>query len=246
MPNSKRLRPRRSWWTPRRIFRRRPYAAEGLSVNDDFTDRVTDVPTLLERRRPLFVGVQEGKRTDYARAVTHRVGWPYALRQDLTSDARAGVAVLWDVTRARAIGTGVDDPDRLGGGWLELTPAGSGLLARGVAWQDVAVRLGPLGLFRRARVRVAAAHRPPQRDRHLWPLFDARLAAWCKDSPHRVVVFMDCNEAGGPDQLVKASGLSWYGVHFDGALTDLTVPGPAVALDRGSSDHKPVSIPFEI
>lgn len=237
---------RRSWWQLSRVLRRSPAVVEGLSVNDDFTDNLTDVVDLIERRWPAFIGVQEGKRHVYESLLRRFFGLEprYQVRQDLTGEGPSGVAVLWDTLRCRAIGTALNDPDELGGGWLELTPAGHGLTARGVVWQDLRVRIGWL---RRRTVRVCSAHRPPQRNRDQWPLFDARLAAFCKDSPHAVVVFMDCNEAGGPDALVELTGLRWYGQHFDGALTDLHVPGGvAEALDRADSDHKPVSIPVEI
>lgn len=241
--------PRRSWWDKLPILQRRPRLVEGLTVNDDFTDRVTDIPDLIKRRSPAFIGIQEGKRHNYGEVLQRRIGWPYDVRQELATDGTAGVAVVWDVQRCRPIGVGINEPDEIGGGWLELTPAGSGLTARGVGWQDLDVRVGALGSRSKLDLRVGSGHRPPQRDRHLWPLFDERMAMFCKDSPIPVLIFMDCNEAGGPTALLEkleGTGIRWYGEHFDGALTNLRVPGGAVALDRGSSDHKPISIPVEI
>lgn len=234
--------PRRSWRDRLGVLHRQPRVLEGISVNDDFTDRLSDVPDLILARGPAWLGVQEIKRHDLAELVDHEVGWPtpYDVRQDLSSEGRAGVAVVWDALLCRPLGEAIDDPDELGGGWLELTPAGGGLTARGVVWQDLVVRVG---WVYRTRIRIASAHRPPQRNRDLWPLFDQRLAAFCHDSPHDLVVFMDCNEAGGPDALVKASGLSWHGHHFDGALTNLTVPGGPVQLARRHSDHHAESVP---
>jgi hypothetical protein len=217
-----------------------PAPLSGLSINDDFTDRLTDVTHLLATQRPVVAGIQEGKATDYARLLRRDLGRRYGVRQDHRHDGAAGVAVTWNRWLARPLGRSVDDPSRLGGGWLELLPAGGGLLSRGVVWQDLEVDLGGL---RTDRVRVAATHRPPQRYRHLWPAFDRRLAAFCEDAPAPVLVFMDANEEGGPVALVRRSGLRWHGVGIDGALTDLAAD-EASALPRRHSDHQAVAIPL--
>lgn len=212
---------------------------EALSVNDDFTDRKTDLPALLKARRPAFLGAQETKLTKVNPRVRHALGWQYGVRQDRRHDGAAGVAVAWDRVIARGIGRAVDDPEELGGGWLELLYAGDGLLARGVVWQDLIVRVGWTA---QARVRLASTHRPPRRDKHLWSTYDTALARWANDSPLAVLLLMDSNEPGGPAVLSRLTGMRWRGVGIDGALTDLTT-GPATALPRRQSDHRAVSIP---
>lgn len=222
---------------------RRLSVVETLTVNDDFTDRTTDLPALLENRRPAFGGAQETKRENVDRKVRLELGQHYGIRQDRHTDAAAGVAVFWDRLLCRPLGEAIDRPAVYGRGWLELTRGESGLLARGVVWQDLVIRLGWVS---RARVRVAAAHRPPHRFRHLWPVFDRKLADWCQESPLPVAVFMDANEHGGPTELARLSGLTWRGVGIDGVLTNLKVPGQPVALPRMHSDHRAVAIPAEL
>ncbi|MGH3347635.1 MAG: endonuclease/exonuclease/phosphatase family protein [Nocardioides sp.] len=219
-----------------------PPAPTGLTINDDFTDRVTDVIHLLATHRPLVAGVQEGKASDYHRLARRGLARRYDVRQDVRHDGAAGVAVLWNRVLAQPIGDDSDRPDRLGAGWLELTPAGDGLLSRGVVWQDLKVRTGPSEV----RVRLASTHRPPQRNRHLWPTFDRRLAAFCAASPVPVLVFMDANEDGGPANLVRRTGLTWRGVGIDGVLSDLPDGTAPVALERRRSDHHAVSIALEL
>jgi len=214
----------------------------GLTINDDFTDRLTDVDHLLATHRPLVAGVQEGKLSDYGGLARRGLARRYGVRQDDRHDGAAGVAVLWNRVLAQPIGDASDRPDRLGGGWLELTPAGDGLLARGVVWQDLRVRTGSDDV----RVRLASTHRPPQRDRHLWPTFDRRLAAFCAASPVPVLVFMDANEENGPTDLQRRSGLAWHGVGIDGVLSDLPVPTAPAALEHRHSDHHAVAIPLEL
>ena len=219
-----------------------PRALTGLTINDDFTDRLTDVTHLLATHRPLVAGVQEGKRSDYSRLARRGLARRYGVRQDHRHDGAAGVAVLWNRVLAQPIGDASDRPDRLGGGWRELTPAGDGLLARGVVWQDLQLRTGSHDV----RVRLASTHRPPQRDRHLWPTFDRRLAAFCAASPVPVLVFMDANEEDGPTGLQRRSGMAWHGVGIDGVLSDLPVPTAPAALEHRHSDHHAVAIPLEL
>jgi hypothetical protein len=214
----------------------------GITINDDFTDRLTDVTHLLATHRPLVVGVQEGKQTAYAPQVRQDLRRRYGVRQDDRHDGAAGVAVLWNRTHARPIGADEDAPDRLGGGWLELLPAGEGLLARGVVWQDLELSTDAGAV----RVRVASTHRPPQRDQHLWPAFDRALTTFVAASPLPVMVFMDANEDGGPAALERRTGLTWHGVGIDGVLTDLAAPAAPTALDRRHSDHHAVLIPLDV
>ncbi len=212
----------------------------GITINDDFTDRLSDVTHLLATHRPLVAGVQEGKQTAYARHVRRDLRHRYGVRQDDRHDGAAGVAVLWNRTHARTIGDSDDRLDRLGGGWRELLPAGDGLLARGVVWQDLELSTSTGAV----RVRVASTHRPPQRDQHRWPVFDRALASFVAASPLPVLVFMDANEEGGPTALMRRTGLTWQGVGIDGVLTDLTAPAAPTALARRHSDHHAVLIPL--
>lgn len=214
----------------------------GLTINDDFTDRLSDVTHLLATHRPLVVGVQEGKQAVYVRHVRRDLRGRYGVRQDDRHDGAAGVAVLWNRTHARPIGDTEDRPDRLGGGWLELLPAGDGLLARGVVWQDLQLSTGEGA----KRVRLASTHRPPQRDQHLWPAFDRALATFVAASPLPVLVFMDANEEGGPTALAQRTGLTWHGVGIDGVLTDQPAPAAPTALERRHSDHHAVVIPLDV
>jgi hypothetical protein len=217
-----------------------PVYRSALSINDDFTDRLTDVSHLLATHRPLVAGIQEGKASDYARLFGRDLGRRYGVRQDDRHDGAAGVAVAWNRLLASPIGVSVDEPSRVGGGWVELLPAGEGLLSRGVVWQDLELDLDGQGSV---RVRVASTHRPPPRFLHLWPAFDRHLAAFCAAAPVPVLVFMDANEEGGPAALVRRSGLLWRGVGIDGVLTDVAARS-AVALPRRHSDHHAVSIPL--
>ena len=232
----------RSWRNLSDIFKR-PRVVEALTVNDDFTDRLSDIPDLLATRRPAFGGAQEVKRTNVTSDVRALLGWRYGVLQDRRHEGAAGVAVFWDRLVCRATGKTVDDPERIGCGWVELTPAGDGLLSRGVVWQDVVIRVGWVA---KARIRVASTHRPPGRDDHLWPAFDTALAEFVHDSPLPLVIVLDCNEAGGPVELVRLSGLSWRGAGIDGVLTDLPVPEAPKALERRRSDHHAVSIPIRL
>lgn len=219
---------------------RPPWA--GITINDDFTDRLTDVTHLLSTHLPLVAGVQEGKQTTYVRQVRRDLRRRYGVRQDDRHDGAAGVAVLWRRTHARPIGDTDDRPDQRGGGWRELLPAGDGLLARGVVWQDLELSTNAGAV----RVRVASTHRPPQRDQHLWPAFDRALASFIAASPLPLLVFMDSNEKGGPTAVVRRTGLAWHGFGIDGVLTDLVTPDAPIALERRHSDHHAVLIPLEL
>lgn len=226
-----------------------PGVVEALTVNDDFTDRLTDLPALLKARRPAFLGAQETKRTKVDERIGHALGSRYGVRQDRRDEGAAGVAIAWDRVIARPLGRAVDDPEELGGGWLELLPAGDGLLARGVVWQDLRVRLGWVG---NTRIRLASTHRPPRRNANQWPAYDTAFARWADDSPLPVLVLMDSNEPGGPAVLSLRTGMRWRGVGIDGALHDphLTPRAlalhHAVSLPRRQSDHHAVSIPIRL
>lgn len=203
---------------------------EILSVNDDFTDHVTDIPRLARKRRPLAIGGQETKGINYHQRMPD--GW--GVRQRLTSDATAGVMVAWDKDRARAIGNAKDQPARVGHGWVPLVEPRDGdpMLTRGVVWQDLQVR-GYGDEFR-----LASTHRPPRYLAHLWTEFDRNLRRWLEASPIPVVLCMDANDVGGPGFIDDP--WQWRGRGIDGVITNLRVTS-AFELDQRRSDHQPVS-----
>lgn len=220
----------------RREIRRRTHSAslrlpgvhEVITVNDDFTDALSDVRYLLRTREPLALGTQESKRTDYREQLDDRWG----VRQRMTDDSTAGVAVVWDRQRAKVAGPNRNRVGLLGHGYRELVVPhhGEDMLARGIVWQDLELRDGG-GLFR-----IASTHRPPQRHRHLWSPFDDALEAWLERSLVPVVLCTDANQPGGPN----VSDWRWRGIGIDGFTTDLRIPS-VLELDRRNSDHRPVS-----
>lgn len=162
---------------------------EGVTLNDRYTDRATDVPATLTARRPAWVGIQEGKNTDYADLLESE---RYAVEQRLRSEATAGVAIVYDRTQLEAIGNALDNPHRLGRGYQQLTGPQHGILARGVIWQDVCVKKG--GIARRQRqVRIASTHRHPERAAEAWPEYDRELDQWIAASPIPVWLTLDGN-----------------------------------------------------
>lgn len=243
----------------RRAWRRLPKVLgrlgviEGITINDDFTDRTSDVPALLAARAPIWVGVQEGVQTRYRQLLSRLLGrlrrLRWGVRQRTTTEATQGVAVIWDRYWCRAIRRHRDKPHRLGYGWQPLADSPQTRI-RGVIWQDLAVRIQLLG--RRLRVRIASTHRFPPRERDQWLAFDHALANWLLASPLPVVLFMDANERGGASALLQllekaAPGrFRWVGDGIDGAITDLPTAAAATALARRASDHRPVSIPFDL
>ncbi|WP_418061722.1 hypothetical protein [Pimelobacter simplex] len=216
---------------------------EGVTINDDFTDRTSDVPAILRARRPAWVGIQEGKREDYADLLEDA---RYGVEQRMTTAATRGVALVYDRDQVRTVGTAVDQPRRVGRGYQQLTPAGHGILARGVVWQDVCVR-GPLG--RRRRVRIASTHRHPKRASAMWPEFDDALATWLAASPIPVWLDLDANAPLDRIDLSAAHAFHvrnarrlWRGI--DGHI--ITGPlrfalRPAKRLRRRTSDHRGVA-----
>lgn len=244
MASGRVARARRAWSQRRKVFARLG-VVEGVSINDDFANRVSDVPALLIARRPLWVGIQEGLRSRFRQLL----GVRYGVRQRLTNEATRGVAVIWDRLWCRKHGRHVDQPRRRGHGWKALADSPDTRM-RGVVWQDLVVRAKLIG--RRVRVRVASTHRFPPRERDRWPEFDEPLAAWILACPISLVLFMDCNEDGGPSDLLElleeaAPGrFRWIGDGIDGCVTDLDAAAAGQAIARRTSDHEPVSIPFDL
>ena len=209
-------------------FLRRPAVIEGISLNDDFTNKKSDVRAILRERRPAWIGIQEGKVRDYRDDLPSR----YGVVQRLRTAGTAGVAVIYDRRQVKPAGHHRDKPRGLGYGWQVLTPAGRGILTRGVAWRDVRVR-GRL-------VRLASVHRPPWRARALWPAFDRALDAWVAKSPIPVWMVGDFNtpfartiRVRGRKRLVRIDG------HF--IVGRLRFRGRPQALRKRSSDHRGIA-----
>lgn len=208
----------------------KPYTGEVLSINDDYTDAVTDVPHLLRERRALGAGVQEGKGRDYRARLPDR----YGVRQRLASDATSGVAVVWDREQAGSIGGTRNRPGMRGTGWVPIIEPrrGDPMLTRGVIWQDLQVI--ETGL----EFRLAAYHRPPGYLSHLWEDADETMRAFLLASPIPVHVLTDNNSRRPPAGL--PSGMRWRGSGIDGSLGDVPVLS-TYALAYLRSDHRAVS-----
>lgn len=228
---------RRAWSRLSRRLRQ-AVTAEVITVNDDFTDHLTDVPALIRRRRPLALFVQEGKFTNYRVLVK---GLGYGVRQRRHSEASRGVSVLWDRKQARrTVRRHRDNPHRTGHGYAILVGAAHGILPRGVVWQDVRVRrIGWRRLTpgRRPVVRLASAHRPPQRASASWGAYDAALTRWMAASPHPVILGTDNNSTVRPTIPAK---WDWHHVGIDGFLTNVPIVA-VTALAQSVSDHHAVA-----
>jgi hypothetical protein len=214
----------------------RPGVIEGVTINDDWANRTSDVPAILAARRPAWVGIQEGKNEDYADMLESE---RYGVEQRMTSQATKGVAIVYDRHQVRTVGTAVDNPRKVGRGYRQLAPAGRGILARGVAWQDVCIR-GPLG--RRRRVRLASTHRHPKRAHPMWPEFDAALTEWMQQSPIPVWLVGDFN---APLSSVHLHGVTRRkGAGIDGHILTLPLSFAMPIVRRlkwRTSDHRGVA-----
>lgn len=217
-----------------------------VTCNDDFTDLATSVPRLTgiagilpkrarkrlekRKRRPLAVLCQETKNTNLRKELPPEFG----VTQYMGSSASAGVAVVWDTEQAHALeGEGHH-------GWTPLcTPHGVEMETRGVVWQDV--EIGEKGSGR--IVRLASAHRPPQRYSQLWSIFDRALRAWAADSPYPILLGMDTNTSNLKGYLRITRFRFLRGFKIDAVLSKgpgLRPVGPAKPLRKGKSDHNPI------
>lgn len=191
------------------------------TMNDDFVSKGTNLP----RARGAVVMVQEAKNDHVRRDEPQGYGahWNGG-RED-----QAGTAVLWDkkdphlkATQHRGYAMGVE-------------PGRAKMLARWINWTDVKVD--------GQTVRMISVHRPPKRFSFLWPQFDRNVAAFVKHSKVPVVIGMDSNEAGGPKELARLTGLRWVGDgrSIDGFLVSKGIEVEKVkSLPKGTSDHHPV------
>lgn len=217
-----------------------------VTVNDDYTDQVTEtrrltraarflpraIRTRLERvkRVPMALLCQETKSSDLRAELPEQFG----VRQYLDSDATAGVAVVWDTEQAHALeGDGH-------AGWAPLVrPHGERMEVRGVVWQDVEV--GEVGSGR--IVRLAAAHRPPLRYDHLWPSFDRALRTWASESPYPILLGIDGNTTDLAGLRKRLRFRFVRGHRIDTVLgkgRGIRPVSRAVALAKGRSDHNPI------
>lgn len=209
-----------------------------VCLNDDWGNKVTDVPGLVADIRPLVMGVQEGWRQQYGKLIGPR----WRCRQVLENKSTAGVAVIWDHRRLTHLGNSTN-PRKHGKG-LQVIGKGADTRDRPVVWRDLMFRPGVnRGNLPRA-FRLASVHRPPMRDRAAWDAFDAKLELWIKLSPLPVLLFMDSNEHDGPADLtaqLASKNFAWHSVpkSIDGALTSLPVKG-VKELPKRTSDHFPV------
>jgi hypothetical protein len=219
---------------------------QAVSLNDDWGNYASDVPTVVGEVRPLAMGVQEGWRRVYAKTIRHadpKHPRRWRVKQRRESKATAGVAVIWDRRRLTTVGH-ARNPRRRGSGWQAIGK-GADTRVRGVVWRDLEFKPGVErgGLPR--RFRLASVHRPPMRNRSSWGAFDARLGLWLKRSPLPVLLLMDSNEHGGPQPLMTGAGtlLSWHAVDnsIDGAVTSLPVRDVR-ELPKRTSDHAAVVI----
>jgi hypothetical protein len=193
-----------------------------LVVNDDWTDRVTDVGELLDDYRADVALVQEGKRQRYAEHLdVERFG--------VAQSPEGGSAVVWRLDRVHPIR---DAEVRT------LTPGqveGYRVERRPIVWG--------LFTFRGRRAALGSAHRHPPRMRRARPLFDRALRAWFADlaDEPRVIVGMDSNERGGLRGFMR--GVYWHGHGIDGVLTRGRVAVVTVRpLKRRRSDHRPLLV----
>jgi hypothetical protein len=223
---------------PWRLLRR--WIIEGVTLNDDFGNKASDVWGTLRTRRPAWVGVQEGKRRDYADDLPDR----YGVVQRMGTEASEGVAVIYDSRQIKPLGDAVDQPRRFGYGYQELVPAGAGILARGVAWRDGVV--GGYGSQRQAR--LASSHRhPPRTPQRMIAAYDRALAAWVAQSPIPVWLATDANTKR-PGLLARAFGARVRVHHVDAHMVTggLRFVSRQIPLRKRTSDHRAVAVRVKV
>lgn len=206
-----------------------------ITINDDFTDALSDVPALLAEHAPFAVFVQEGKRTRYWRVLRrirrkrHNAGDQLRYRQvQLTrTDHQAGLAIVWDAVTAPLVS----------GPYYRVLvePDGAAMLKRGVLW--IVVDHPSLGA-----VVLATTHRPPWRFRHLWPAYDEALRKWAAGrGAALLLVGIDVNTRRLA-AFASRVGLTVAGKGIDAVLArGLQLRKPR-RLKRRHSDHRPVAV----
>lgn len=194
------------------------------SINDDFTDRYTNVPDV----KATIKLVQEAKATNL-RGEVDKKDW--GVHQDLNDTGKKGAAVVWNKDRARA-------GDR--GYALGVTPQGRKMETRFISWSDVVID--------GVKVRVASTHRPPARFKALWPAFDRNLAQFVKSTRLPLIIGMDSNTRDHR-RMESVTGLKWAGPPGD---IDGFLVSPGIKVDqihegpKRRSDHAPVIARFRV
>lgn len=194
-----------------------------VTVNDDFGTRKSNLPHL-------HAGVILGQETKVVNS-QHALGKDYGVHQNTDRLDKKGTTVAWKKDRFHALHSGYA---------MGVEPHGRGMLNRWINFTDMEVE--------GKKVRMVSVHRPPERFKSLWPLFDKNLADFVKQSKLPVIIGMDANQHD-PKALAKMTGLEWHAPEgsIDGFLT---TPGIKVShmrrLNKGSSDHHPVQAQFTI
>lgn len=180
--------------------------------------------------------IQEAKHLN----VGHVLKDGFYTHQALRNDAKQGVALSW---RKGKVHRKTNPPKsktgtRHRGYVLGVLNLGFKMLPRYINYRDL--------VFNGVTVRVISTHRPPQRYKILWYLFDKALAAFVKRSPYPVIIGMDSNEENH-SRFERMSGLVWRGIGIDGfylskSLVDNIVKGSLRKHPKAKSDHHPVSI----
>lgn len=191
------------------------------TVNDDFTDRVSNL--LWVARRSDVLLTQENKRDTVRRLLP--VAW--GVHQVTTSASTRGSAVAW---RQSLVKAAFFDQ--------RIAARGRGILPRRmtIVHGRVVANWTPITLI--------ACHRPLKRTR-LQPMFDRTLAVYCtvlRRLGRVTVIGLDANQRN-PKRLAHRCGLKWVAPDgsIDGFLVTKTVKVEAVwRLPKGSSDHHPV------
>ncbi len=194
------------------------------TMNDDFTDKVTDV----KKAKADVVLLQETKNNRLRKALpdSDRFG----VHQGTAAD-KANASIVWKKGAARATDRGYA---------LGVEPRGAAMLKRWISWVDMDVG--------GTKVRMVSVHRPPKRFDHLWSAFDRNLAAFVKSSKLPVVIGMDANQVN-PARMARLTGLKWHAPpgSIDGFLA---TPGIRFnnlrRLPKHRSDHHPVTADISI
>lgn len=211
-----------------------------VTLNDDFTDRLTDATALLEDGTPFAILIQEGKNTRFrrvlrrlrrrlkARANQKGDEWlplGYQTVQDMTSEATRGLAIIWDSHTA---------PMAFHRWKVLVEPHGAAMNARGILW--VVVDHKDWGY-----IILATTHRPPWRYRRLWPEYDKALQEWVDAQGYPILLGMDANTRRFM-RLGAYLGLLASGQGIDAVMAKGFRLKRPRRLKRRNSDHRPVAV----
>lgn len=148
--------------------------------------------------------------------------------QDTSTEAKAGVAVVWHKGKATRMG-----PWRLHK-LCDGLPGAEGMHDRYSISVDLALDAGEL-------ITAISAHRPPPRFQQRWPDFDAELRNVIRTAPHPPVLFMDAN--------ASRATVPWYGlvnhqlgIDLVATHPNLATAGAAWLLAPTYSDHRAVAL----